>query len=237
MFPKSTTYPSAATNATWQKKKSLADKASKATKQTGLGPLLKAAEESWNDIKWDDLKGSEKNPTSVSEAKQNLVDAKAAHAKVKEARTKLLAAKTKAKAVKGMKGLSKGAAAAAAKIETDLGTAIAGLGLITLQDFELAVARTERAQAAANGFSLKDIKVKNGGSLIMTGANATWDLRELDVTGVVWKKGTAADYRNKKLVVTGERVHRKGDSDSATGFANDMKLDRATGTTATFKSN
>jgi hypothetical protein len=62
-----TAYPAAATNAYWQKKKGLLDKAKKATKVTGLGELLKKAETEYNKIEFEYLevgmaKGYKENP-------------------------------------------------------------------------------------------------------------------------------------------------------------------------------
>jgi len=55
-----TKYPTAVTNAAWQKKKSFLDKAKSKTK-TGLGDTLKQAEAAWNKIPWDKLR-ADKQP-------------------------------------------------------------------------------------------------------------------------------------------------------------------------------
>jgi hypothetical protein len=57
----------------------------------------------------------------------------------------------------------------------------------------------------------------------------------LKVAGVAWKIGAANDYKGKTLVIRGEtegNVHMEG---IGKVFQNDMKLDTASGTTATFK--
>jgi hypothetical protein len=48
-----TTYPVEATNAHWQKKKSVLDKIAKASRVTGLGASLTAAEEAYNEVDFD----------------------------------------------------------------------------------------------------------------------------------------------------------------------------------------
>ncbi|MEP7357007.1 MAG: hypothetical protein ABI847_07185, partial [Anaerolineales bacterium] len=90
-YPADITYPTLATNASWQAKKSKLDKLG----STGVGPLLTAAETAWKQIKFTDL-DDRHTSTDLKAAKQRLVDAEAAMLKVGLARKALAAAITKA---------------------------------------------------------------------------------------------------------------------------------------------
>jgi hypothetical protein len=92
-YPVDITYPTAATNATWQSKKSKLDKLG----ATGVGPLLTAAEAAWNKIKFSDL-DDKYTSTDLKAAKQRLVAGQAALVQVAAARKALAAAITKADA-------------------------------------------------------------------------------------------------------------------------------------------
>src|SRR5689334_20283030 len=56
--PADLTYPTNAKKTTWDKAKSRLDKMSSATKKTGLGEALKAAEEAWADIPFGSMVAS-----------------------------------------------------------------------------------------------------------------------------------------------------------------------------------
>src|SRR5690349_20867689 len=94
-YPKDHTYPAAATNAVWQKKKSFLDKA-KAKNKTGVGPKLTAAEAAWGHIPWADLDDSKNKPTTSVQSLASLNKAKAAAAKVTAAHNALVDAETTA---------------------------------------------------------------------------------------------------------------------------------------------
>src|SRR5690349_25134735 len=98
--PNDRTYPKAATNKTWQSKKSVMDKTSAKTKQTGLKPLLEAAEAAWATINWSWMNGSSLAEVgSVADALKEQKFAMQAKAEVEDVRKKLKAARDKATTV------------------------------------------------------------------------------------------------------------------------------------------
>jgi hypothetical protein len=228
--PADKTYPVTATNKAWQKKKSFIDKA-KANTKTGLGAALLTAEARWNAIPWKDLDASAQTVVSVESAQRNLAKAKSTLIKLNAAKKALLVAKSKAMTTKTNKALSKPAQLAAGNIDLALGQASKRLDKITLVDFEDAI---EKAQKAAL-VNMTKVNVYDGRNVVMTGGAATWDRKVLKVSGVAWKVGKADDYKGKTLTVRGETT---GSSQWAEGiskvFANDMKLQSASGNAATF---
>ncbi len=228
--PADRAYPATATNAAWQKKKSLLDKAKSATK-TGLGETLKAAELKWKAIPWDALDASNKTAATPEAAERLLSAAKLALVKVNAAKLELKAAKAQAKTTKINKALSKTAMAAAAQIEIDLNTAINRLGTVKLTDFESIV---ENVQAESLT-KMSNVRVQFGKDTVMTGTAATWDRKVLKVTGVVWKVGSAATIKGKTVIVRGDTVGNQNAEGISRVFQNDMKIDTAAGNTATFK--
>lgn len=228
--PADRTYPATATNAAWQKKKSTLDKAKSSTK-TGLGDTLKAAELAWKAIPWADLDASDKTAATPAAAERLLAAAKLALVKVGTAKVALKAAKLQAKNTKTNKALSKTASAAAAQIETDLNTAINRLGTVKLTDFDSLVEKVQNESVT----KLRSISVSSGKAVVMTGTTATWDRKVLKVSGVVWKKGDAQAIMGKTVVVSAEKIASEKTEGGYLQFKNDMKLDSASGATATFK--
>jgi hypothetical protein len=231
--PADKTYPATATNAAWQKKKSFLDKA-KAKTKTGLGATLAAAEASWKAIPWADLDASTKTAGTPESAQRLLTTAKEGLKKVTKAQTDLKAAKLQAKKTKLTSGLSKTASDAAAKIEIDLNQAINRLGLVKLDDFEQLVKKVQ-SQGILN---VSKISVSDGKTTVMRGTAATWDRKVLKVSGVTWQGGaTAVSVAGQKLKVQGETAGNDPHSEGISKlFANDMKLDKASGNTASFVS-
>ena len=230
--PADKTYPATATNAAWQKKKGFLDKAKSSTK-TGLGATLTEAEKSWKAIPWADLDASKKTAGTPATAEKLLSTAKQGLLKVNQAKIDLKAAKEQAKATKTNKGLSRTASDAAAQIEIDLNQAINRLSQVKATDFEELLKKVQ-SQGVLN---VTKISVSEGNSQVMTGVSATWDRKILKVGGVVWKGGaTAKSLAGKKLKVSGEVAGNKDAEGISKLFANDMKIDSASGNTASLKS-
>ena len=228
--PTDMSYPAIATDPAWQKKKSFIDKAKSSTK-TGLGADLKAAELKWKAIPWKELDARKLAAKSVEAAQRQLNTAKAAGTVIQEAKTAVAKAKATAQATATNKALSKTAQLAANDIANSLQNALTRLNSIKTLDFEDALARLERAEL----ITINKIRILSAGEEVATGGAATWDRKVLKVEGVTWKVGAANDYKGKTLVVKGEtagNVHYEG---IGKVFQNDMKLDTASGTTATFK--
>lgn len=228
--PADRTYPANATNAAWQKKKSVLDKAMSDTK-TGLGATLKEAELAWKAIPWADLDASTKTAATPAGAAKLRETAEEALKKVTDAKDKLKAAKEQAKQSKLNKKLSKGAMNAAAQIEIDLNTAINRLGTVKLTDFDTLVQKVQNEAVT----KLRSISVSVGNTVVMTGTTATWDRKLFKVSGVVWKKGDAQAIMGKTAVVSAEKIASEKTEGGYLLFKNDMKLDSAGGNTATFK--
>lgn len=230
--PDDMTYPATATDAAWQKKKGFLDKA-KAKTKTGLGATLKTAEASWKAIPWKDLDASKKTAGTPATAEKLRETAELALVKVSQAKDDLEAAQKLAKTTKTIKGLSKTASTAAATIETDLGKAIKRLDKIGLTDFDDLIKKVQ----AQGIISVIKISVSDGKTQVMTGTAATWDRKILKVSGVTWKGGAdAKSVAGKKLKVQGETAGNKDSEGISKVFANDMKIDSASGNTASFKS-
>ena len=228
--PTDMSYPAIATDAAWQKKKSFIDKA-KASTKTGLGADLKAAELKWKAIPWKDLDATKLAAKSVEAAQRQLDTAKAAGTVIQEAKTALAKAKATAQATATNKALSKPAQLAATSIANALQSAATRLNSIKTLDFEAALQRLEAAEL----IKVNKIRISSAGKEVATGGAATWDRKVLKVAGVSWKIGAANDYKGKTLVIRGEtegNLHMEG---IGKVFQNDMKLDTASGTTATFK--
>jgi hypothetical protein len=144
--PDDKTYPLAAKNKEWQKKKSLADKAKKATK-TGLGELLVKAEAEWGKILWAQLDLTEfRGIATVGEAEAHLQRAQRADNQQKKAQLALKTAETKAKEVAGNPALSTTARAYATTVANALKAARGRLKTITITEFEQEVERQQQAE-------------------------------------------------------------------------------------------
>jgi hypothetical protein len=124
-YPTDITYPTAATNVTWQSKKSKLDKLG----ATGVGPLLTAAENAWKKIKFTDL-DDKYTSTDLKAAKQRLVDAEAAMVQVGLTRKALAAAITRADAQSKNKKLNSTSTKALTAIVTTLKAADRRLDLM-----------------------------------------------------------------------------------------------------------
>ena len=68
--PNDKTYPKAATQAAWDKGKTAADKLSSKTKNTGLGPVLTAAQDAWAKIPFADLLVAPARLTTIAAPQQ-----------------------------------------------------------------------------------------------------------------------------------------------------------------------
>lgn len=229
--PTDKTYPAAATNTAWQKKKGVLDKAKAATK-TGLGATLTAAETAWKGIPWADLDASKKTAGTPSGAEKLKETAEEALKKVATAKTKLTLAKNKAATTKTTSGLSSGAKTAAGQIETALENALSRLDDIKLTDFDQLIEKVKTDTVT----NLKDISVSDGKSVVLTGTSATWDRKEVKVKGVVYKgANTAENLKGKKVTVSAEKIASEKTEGGYLHFKNDMKFDSGTANTAVFK--
>ncbi|MEM7438229.1 MAG: hypothetical protein AAF393_01425 [Pseudomonadota bacterium] len=118
-----TTYPKTVTNKAWKKKKSLKDKASKATK-TGLGEALEKAEVSWKKVKFSALhprlSKDKEMIGNVQKLEAAMSFAVASASDLKAAAKDLKAAAAIAKKTAANKSMSKSAAAASAEITKEL---------------------------------------------------------------------------------------------------------------------
>jgi hypothetical protein len=229
--PPDKAYPPIATNAAWQKKKSFVDK-TKASSKTGLGATLTDAETKWKAIAWAKLDAKALGAKSVDAAEKQLAEAEAALTKVALAKNAVLGAKQQATTASTNNALSATAKTAAGTIVTALAAADKRLGQVNVQDFRDAL---EKLEAKAL-ISISKITVKSAGKEVATAGGATWDRKVLKVTGITWKVGKSDDYKGKILAIHGETIgsdrHAEGISKV---FANDMKIESASGSTATFK--
>jgi hypothetical protein len=228
--PADINYPAIATDPAWQKKKSFIDKA-KASTKTGLGADLKAAELKWKAIPWKDLDAKKLAAKSAEAAQKQLDTAKAAGTVIQEAKTALAKARATAQATATNKALSKPAQNAATDIANSLQNAITRLNSIKTLDFEDALDRLQKAGI----ITVNKIRIISAGKEVATAGAATWDRKVLKVAGIAWKVGAANDYKGKTLLVKGETEGNVNSEGISKVFQNDMKLDTASGNTATFK--
>ena len=245
--PNDMTYPKAATQAAWDKGKTLADKASSKTKHTGLGPALKAAQEAWDKIPFAVLLPA---PAKI----KTVEDAREAKKKAEEAIDKEVAAAFKAAGkardladtVSKNKLLSSNSVKAATAAHSALVSLMLRRGAFETVDFDGLIenmqAKANRAYALALG-QLTDLEFKSGKDVVATATAGVWDKRQLKTSGTVWKKGKAKDYLGKKLTVEGkqgaddhavERISGQTNSPKAK-FINDLKLESASGSAAVLK--
>jgi hypothetical protein len=246
--PKDTTYPKAATQAAWDKGKSLADKASSKTKHTGLGPALKAAQEAWAKIPLAVLVPAPAKLKSVDDVKEAQKKAEAAiDNEVDKAFEAVRKARDLADTVSKNKLLSKDSAKAAAAAYSALASLAFHRGEFNTVDFdqllETRQAEANRAYALALG-QLTDLEFKSGKDVVATASAGVWNKKELKTSGTVWKPGKKAkDYIGKKLTVEGrqgaddhnvERISGQTNSPKAR-FINDLKLESASGSAAVLK--
>lgn len=226
--PNDTTYPTNATNKTWQAKKTVGDKM---LTKTGLGAKLTTAETNWKAIPWKDLDIRSSTIGTVEAAEAAKKRAEAAMVHLKAALTAVTQAQDEARVTAATKGLSSGTKAAADAVVTALADARKRLALVSITEFDKKVTDLKAP------LKVSKIRVSSGGKEVATASAATWDRKELKVTGITWKVGKADDYKGKTVTVYGETAgsdaHAEGISKI---FQNDMKLETASGTTASFKS-
>jgi hypothetical protein len=246
--PKDTTYPKAATQAAWDKGKTLADKASSKTKHTGLGPALKAAQEAWGKIPFAVLVPVPAKIKTVDEAKAARQKADAAiDAEVDAAFEVVRKTRDLADTVSKNKLLSKDSAKAAAAAYSALASLMFRRGDFNTVDFDALVeskeAEANRAYALALG-QLTDLEFKSGKDIVATASAGVWNKKELKTSGTVWKTGKKAkDYIGKKLTVEGKQGADDHAVQAISGqtnnpkarFINDLKLESASGSAAVLK--
>jgi hypothetical protein len=219
--PHDKTYPTNATNKTWQAKKTVGDKM---LTKTGLGDKLTAAEKAWKEIPWDELDLSKATITSVNGANKALSTAKEADKKVEAAKVALKHAYDEARVTAATKGLSSGTKTAATNAENALDEAHKRLGMISITEFEDKVKELDQPVTIMKVY----VNTKGAqGATVADGGTGKWNRKdgELKTTGLNWKVGKAGDYHNQELKVSGTMVgsdpHAEGISKL---FANDMKL-------------
>ena len=152
--PADRTYPKAAKNSEWQKKKSLGDKADPRTKSTGLGPKLEVAETRWSQIRWHQLDGSGLPADNLAEARQKLKLAVAARGAAQQVTYVLQQAGDKARTTAALTALSKPARTWASAAVTALAAASSRLNTITVQEYEDEVTRLEQLAAQRQASSM-----------------------------------------------------------------------------------
>jgi hypothetical protein len=230
-FPKSTTYPAAATNATWQKKKSVTDKLIK----TKVGPALLNAADKWGDINFADLKVPA-NWSSVKAAQDALDKANEAWKTVVAARAALKSAIAVTKTQSTNSKLSSTSRAALKAILTSLEEAddrlekmddiIPGLQVdVNIATKDAAEAQRKRQEKEAAAFnSLSDVEVKSGSLVLFTGgagdlqSNKSYEIKGQLVVSV----DTAWKSLQKQVTV-------KGKDSLGRNFEKEMKLAGVTG--------
>lgn len=211
-----TKYPTALTNAAWQKHKTALDK----TKgKTGLGPALTAAEAAWKAIPFKKLDATTAGAKSAGIAKENLAAAKL----IKKTQVKAgLAAVVKAMKLAQTQAKNKAnsdkARAGAASIAAGLDTLQGYLLNLTLDDMAHEV---DRLEAEVNqDLALRDFDLRRKGGATAYGAKG---VRKPDGTvtagGLEWEP-TAGDPR--KLLKTLITVRATQPDNSL--FINDMIL-------------
>jgi len=175
-YPSKTTYPTLATNASWQKKKSLLDK----TVKTGVGPALVNAQSKWSLIKFTDLRVPSKWST-LEAAESALTKGKAAWKTVVAARTALKSAVTVTTTQSNNKKLSSASRTALRNIVTALKEADDRLDkmddilpslMVDVNVTKKAYAEAQRRQqqrAAEARKSLTNVTVKMGSTLVYSG--------------------------------------------------------------------
>ncbi len=213
-------YPAAATNKTWQAKKSTGDKI---LTSTGLGPKLTDAEAKWKLIKWDDMDLSKQTVSTVAGAEAALRKAETAHHIVETTVDKALRdAAAEAQVAVHNKKLSSTTQKAAQAAYDALIDAKDILDKISLQEFHLKVAALTQPIKVAN------IVVYSARTVVARADSAAWDraAKKLTTRGMKWEKGQAATaYAGKVLTVSGQVEGNRDAEGISKVFKNDMKLD------------
>jgi hypothetical protein len=210
--PNDKTYPTNATNKTWQAKKTAGDKL---LTKTGLGDKLTAAETKWKAIPWNDLDITQTPITSLAGAQNKLRTAQAAELKVQAAITALTSAYDEARVTANTKGLSSGTKTAANNAVAALNDARTRLQHVSIQEFK------DKVSELTLPVTLDDIEVHSAGDVVATAGSGKWAISkgELEIDHITWKVGDNAitGYKTKKVVVTGKHKDNSG-------FTNDMLL-------------
>jgi hypothetical protein len=211
-FPKSTAYPPTATNAAWQKKKSLLDK----SVTTKVGPALTAAEQKWRAVNFADLKLPAKWSTAQA-AKDALTKATAAYKTVAPARAALKSAITVATTQSANKKLSAGARTALKQIVVALKEADGRLDMmddiipalkvdVQITTKEEAKAQQAQQQRLADARkTLSNVKVNLGSTVLFAGgkgklgSDGTYEITGGDLRGGI---NLALANLQKKVRVT-----------------------------------
>ena len=165
-------FPEKLKNATWQKKKSIADKAFKGG--TGLGEALTSAATAFDVIKFELLEYSSTRMTPPT-TESYVAHKKAAASQlslVGAVQNKVNAAKALAKTTSVDKNLSKDARKAAGEIEIGLGDVAGWLDAIDLTDFDAAIKIMEaKVKTAATAEEEKFTKLRDDYKLLSKAFN------------------------------------------------------------------
>ena len=225
--PTDKTYPTNATNKTWQAKKTTGDKM---LTKTGLGDRLTEAEKKWKAIAWDHLDLAKQTIGNEEQARAALRQAQTAQAGVEAAKTAVTKAYDEARVTAATKGLSSGTKTAANNAVTALQQANQRLDTVTIKEFE------DKAKQMAAPAKLTDVSVVSGGKEVATADQGLWNshTKELSLTRVTWKvdQKTIDTYKTAKMVV---RATSAAGTKDVTDFTNDMQLLSSTGNAAKFK--
>ncbi len=197
-FPSDTKYPAIATNAAWQKKKSLIDKSTK----TKVGPALVTAEAKWNTIKFDDLNAAKMSKTPGA-AQAALDKAEAAWPAVVAARQALKAAWTVADTQAGNSKLSSASQTALKAIAKALKDADKRLDLMddAIPAFKVDVRNATEAAMA----TLSNLEVKLGSKIVAHAKSAKLaSNKTYEVKDITWHMPTkmTLDLLQKKVSVS-----------------------------------
>jgi hypothetical protein len=207
--PTNTSYPAVATNAAWQKKKSLLDKGIK----TNVGPALVEAEKKWKLIKFADL-NDKQTLTTVADATSKLAKAKAADVAVKNARQAVSDALAVAKTQSTNKKLNSASRTALVAIVAALQDA--HKRLVSMDDIvQLLTVDVNVITAQAMG-TLTNLEVKQGSKILAHAKAAKLaSNKTYEVTDVDWKVSAKAqlDYLKAKVSIsafdgTGVRIEK-----------------------------
>ena len=179
--PADTKYPAVATNAAWQKKKSILDKGIK----TKVGPALVLAEQKWKAIKFDDLKSDKINKrpdvaeAALKKAKDAWPDVVAARQAVGAAHKVAVTQSNNAKLNSASRTALKAIAVALKGAETRLANMEDILPALTV-DVNNA---TKDALA-----TLQNLEVKHGSQIIATAKSAALaSNKSYEVKDVEWR--------------------------------------------------
>jgi hypothetical protein len=176
--PSDTKYPAVATNAAWQKKKSILDKGIK----TKVGPALVLAEQKWKAIDFDDLKTNTVHKR-LGAAKEALKKAKVAYKASTDARAAVQAAHKLATTQSNNTKLNSASRTALKTIATALKGADDRLGQLDDVIPALMVDVNNATQTAMA--TLKNLEVKDGSRILAhaksakLASNKTYEVKDI----------------------------------------------------------